>query len=325
MLGAAVRGLPLDKFERVIVGVLKTHAEQFGVEEALKFQFKALGRDDVSVVLMGATPNQPQTVLQMIKIAGVEGAVLVKDCDNTFSVEAVMETNAVYIARLEDHPHMRAGELSYAQLDGMSYVRNITEKRVISNTFCAGGYHFTDAFTLGCAISQHPSSQDAQFYLSHVIYEMLTAGIPFEGLAVSDYEDWGTPEAWERYCSGWGTLFVDLDGVICENGSAYFHPWWGEVEYQQRSLRALHALAESGRVKIVVTTSRPERLREITRLQLLGWGIQPHALIMGLPASAPRVLVDDAPAFANKARAYNVARNADELALVLHREWGVRI
>lgn len=325
MLGAAIRGLPLDKFERIIVGALVGHDAQFGVVEALKAQFAALGREDVAVVLLNPTPNQPATVRKMIEIADVRGAVLVKDCDNYFSIEEPSKEGAVYVARLEDHPHMRAGELSYVVLDEFGQVRNITEKRVISPTFCAGGYNFPDAFTLNLAIKQHPFSQDPQFYLSHVIYDLLVGGVAFEGQMVTGYEDWGTAEAWERYCNAWGTLFVDMDGVICENGSAYFCPRWGDVEEQPRSVKALAQLCKDDKVKIVVTTSRPEELRETTMAQLCGWGIHPHALVMGLPASAPRLLVDDAPAFVNKARAYNVARDADELAMVIHKEWGVVI
>jgi hypothetical protein len=73
-------------------------------------------------------------------------------------------------------------------------------------------------------------------------------------------------------------------------------------------------LHERGKVKIILTTSRPERLRKITLMELQTKGIPYDELIMGLP-HCQRVLIND---FAKSnpypsATAINMPRNQDIL------------
>lgn len=63
---------------------------------------------------------------------------------------------------------------------------------------------------------------------------------------------------------------------------------------------------------IVLTTGRPESMRELTRRQLSNAGIVYDILVMGL-GSGERILVNDYPGLSPKAFAYNVKRNVDGL------------
>ena len=72
--------------------------------------------------------------------------------------------------------------------------------------------------------------------------------------------------------------------------------------------------SEHGKVKIILTTSRPERLRGLTMDEMKKYNIPYDTLIMGLP-HCKRVVIND---FANSnpypaCESINLPRNSDNL------------
>lgn len=108
-------------------------------------------------------------------------------------------------------------------------------------------------------------------------------------------------------------FFIDIDGTILEHIQDF------ENITKYRTLPALPGAREKtvewhckGH-QIILTTARPESLREITEEQLHNAGVIYDMLLMGI-GSGPRILINDiAIAGTEKAIAYNVKRNIDGL------------
>ncbi len=105
------------------------------------------------------------------------------------------------------------------------------------------------------------------------------------------------------------TYFIDIDGTILEHIEDF------ENITRYKTLPALPGAREKT-VKwhceghmIILTTARPESLREITKEQLHNAGIVYDMLIMGIGAGE-RILINDYVK-TPKALAYNVLRNKD--------------
>ena len=147
---------------------------------------------------------------------------------------------------------------------------------------------------------------------------MMLSGSHFNGLRTSNFKDWGTLEAWNKYKSQYKCLFVDIDGTLVKNSSHHFPPYIGSGEPLQENIDALNKLYYDGKVRIILTTSRPPRYRGMTEEELKNKGIAYDELVMGLPHSQ-RILIND---FAKSnpypsATAINMPRNKNDLTELL--------
>jgi hypothetical protein len=196
------------------------------------------------------------------------------------------------------------------------FVTNIVEKRVISNFFCSGAYGFEDAQEY---LRYFNNLSDLKgLYISHIIYQMLLENKAFSAAVCSDYSDWGTLKDWNRYKAQFGTLFIDLDGTLIRNSGEYFEPVWGTTEGLKENIQAINRLYDSGKVQIIITTSRREEARQLTVKQLEKEGLRYHQIFFGLN-HGKRILVNDY-ARSNPFKScdsVNIARNSEDLGEML--------
>jgi hypothetical protein len=258
------------------------------------------------------TDSQSETVYTFLSGYDLDGFVFIKDSDGFYRCD-VEERNQVAYFDLNDMDDINARTKSYVDLDVNDVVTNIVEKKVISSTFSSGGYGFTDAKEF-CKTFEKLQDMDGECYISHIIFEMMLSGSTFYGTKTTDFKDWGTLDAWNKYKSQYKCLFVDIDGTLITNSSHHFPPYVGSGEPIENNIDYLAELHEQGRAKIVLTTSRPERLRQITITELQTKGIPYDELVMGLP-HCQRVIIND---FARSnpypsCKAINIPRNTDEL------------
>jgi hypothetical protein len=152
-------------------------------------------------------------------------------------------------------------------------------------------------------------------YISHIIFQMMLSGSKFVGLKTRNFKDWGTLESWNKYKSQYKCLFVDIDGTLVTNSSIHFPPYIGNGDPLQNNIDHLNSLHKSGKVKIVLTTSRPKCMKDETVHELKERGILYDELLMGLP-HCKRVIIND---FAKSnpypsCEAINIPRNTDNLS-----------
>jgi hydroxymethylpyrimidine pyrophosphatase-like HAD family hydrolase len=96
------------------------------------------------------------------------------------------------------------------------------------------------------------------------------------------------------------TLFLDIDGTVLEQPKGYCcaHLVNRPADSLKGVVQKLNDLYNDGHV-IILTTARPEPLRQQTMQQLSQTGIVYHQLVMGCSAG-PRIVVNDNYCFAIK-------------------------
>ena len=264
------------------------------------------------VLLPEQTDSQSETVYTFLSGYDLDGFIFIKDSDGFYKCD-VEERNQVAYFDLNDMDDINARTKSYVDLDVNDVVTNIVEKKVISSTFSSGGYGFADAKEF-CKTFEKLQDMDGECYISHIIFEMMLSGSTFYGTKTTDFKDWGTLDAWNKYKSQYKCLFVDIDGTLITNSSHHFPPYTGSGEPIEDNIDLLAELHEQGKAKIILTTSRPERLRQLTIQELQTKGIPFDDLVMGLP-HCQRIVIND---FARSnpypsCSAINIPRNENNL------------
>ncbi len=311
----AISGLNLDIFNNIYFIALKEHEKEYKFSKGLLENLKKynLHKKTVITLLDNQTNSQPETVYQGIKKNKIDGFIFIKDCDNYFEYEIKDDENQISYCSLDSFSSINPTNKSYIQLDNLSVVENIIEKKIISTTFCSGGYGFKSASEFSKTFEKL-NKLNPNLYTSDIIYDMMLENIMFYGKRAKTYSDFGTLQDFNKYKENFKTLFIDLDGTLVENSSQYLSPKVGESKPLQKNIDYLKHLSETQSLHIIITTSRPDKFRKITEKELKRHKIPYNSLIMGLP-HCQRVVVND---FSNtnpfpSANAINIVRNTETL------------
>jgi hypothetical protein len=314
MVTEAISGLNLDFFDNIYFICLQEHEDKYSFMKGFVAELDDAGlRAKSNVVLLPEqTDSQSETVYTFLSGYELDGFIFIKDSDGFYRCD-VEERNQVAYFDLNDMDDINARTKSYVDLDVNDVVTNIVEKKVISSTFSSGGYGFADAKEF-CKTFEKLQDMDGECYISHIIFEMMLSGSTFYGTKTTDFKDWGTLDAWNKYKSQYKCLFVDIDGTLITNSSHHFPPYTGSGEPIEDNIDLLAELHEQGKAKIILTTSRPERLRQLTIQELQTKGIPFDDLVMGLP-HCQRIVIND---FARSnpypsCSAINIPRNENNL------------
>lgn len=312
MLIEAIKGLSLKKFKSINIIVLKAHLETYKFEQGLMQQFKQLGISKINLIVLDKETNsQAETVYEGLLKSKIKDAFTVKDCDNFFNL-SFKSGNFLSVENLSNFSEINPSNKSYVQTNEHGHITNIVEKQIISNTFCTGCYGFRSADVFKKYFLQLKDKSD--LYISHIVYKMILEGEIFETVKCENYVDWGTKKDWDHYRSKFQTIFIDLDGVLVENGSEHFLPKWGETEGIKNNIELIKALYSSGRVQIIITTSRKPEFEQAIKKELEQKGIPYHKLLLGL-LHAKRILINDFSKTNNypSSIAINIPRNSSAL------------
>ena len=314
MVTEAISGLNLDFFDHIYFICLQQHEDKYSFMKGFVSELDDAGlREKSNIVLLPEqTDSQSETVYTFLSGYDLDGFIFIKDSDGFYRCD-VEERNQVAYFDLNDMDDINARTKSYVDLDVNDVVTNIVEKKVISSTFSSGGYGFADAKEF-CKTFEKLQDMDGECYISHIIFEMMLSGSTFYGTKTTDFKDWGTLDAWNKYKSQYKCLFVDIDGTLITNSSHHFPPYVGSGEPIENNIDFIAELHEQGKTKIVLTTSRPEKFRQLTIMELQTKGIPFDELVMGLP-HCQRVIIND---FARSnpypsCKAINIPRNTDDL------------
>jgi len=314
MVTEAISGLNLDFFDNIYFICLQQHEDKYSFMKGFVSELDDAGlRAKSNIVLLPEqTESQSETVYTFLSGYDLDGFIFIKDSDGFYRCD-VEEKNQVAYFDLNDMDDINARTKSYVDLDVNNVVTNIVEKKVISSTFSSGGYGFADAKEF-CKTFEKLQDMDGECYISHIIFEMMLSGSTFYGTKTTDFKDWGTLDSWNKYKSQYKCLFVDIDGTLVTNSSHHFPPYVGTGEPIEDNIDLLAELHEEGKAKIILTTSRPERLRQLTLQELQVKGIPYDELVMGLP-HCQRVIIND---FARSnpypsCSAINIPRNENNL------------
>jgi hypothetical protein len=202
-----IKRLPLQYISSVFV-VIPTFIEQkYAIKKLLQHEMAMINCPIRLTVLElhKTTSGEPETVAETIKQCGIKGQFLVKDPDNLFELNDI-EKNGICVFPLDMLENVTPADKSYVEIDDNQYISNIIEKKIISRFFCTGGYFFEDA---DWYIKFFESiSNQSKLYMSHVIYAMLLAKIPFRPIFIKSYVDLGSQKKWQIYKQKFVTLFI---------------------------------------------------------------------------------------------------------------------
>lgn len=345
MVVDAIAKLNLNRVHRIVIGVLREHIEKYcgsdvsTLIKAFEDGPAQIAELEITIVVIDAeTVDQVQTVECILKHGQVTGPIFLKDCDNQFACD-IPGTDAIGTLEIDKDMqslNVPAGK-SYAEIDCEGKINNIVEKVILGPNFCVGGYSFADARNFVEYVTKARNFQrisyatKVELAVSDVVWlkiisshllindnDAVNEQATFVTLPVTDYEDWGTVQAWEAYNRTFRSLFVDIDGTLIKNSGAYFKPNWGMKPPLDRSVAHLQELYKRGRTQIILTTSRTEAFREVTEKQLKLAGIPYDNIVFGM-LHCQRVLVNDY-AKTNpfpSAAAVNLKRDGDDLPELL--------
>jgi hypothetical protein len=111
---------------------------------------------------------------------------------------------------------------------------------------------------------------------------------------------------------------VDLDGTLVVNSGEHFEPVWGTTSGLKENIEAINRLYDSGKVQIIITTSRKEEARGVTERQLKKEGVRYHQILFGLNHGKRIVINDYARSNPFKScDSINIARNSNDLGDML--------
>lgn len=318
MCTESIRGLNIDFFDQIYFVFLKEHEDLYyssrAIEKSIKNTPDLYERIDSikTIILENPTGSQPETVYKAIIKENIDGFIYIKDSDGYFKSDIESEDNQVTYFDLSNINEINARSKSYIELDSNNRITNMVEKKVISSTFCVGGYGFKSSEDF-CRYYEKIKNLQGECYVSNVIFEMILDGKVFIGNESSDFLDWGTLKSWNDYKSKFYTVFSDLDGTLISNTSHLIPPFIGEGKPLLKNIESLKKIKDNGGF-IVITTSRPEEYRDITESEINQYKIPCDILIMGLPHSQ-RLIINDF----SKSNPYpscfsvNIQRNSDEI------------
>jgi len=313
-LARAAASVPDDSYYRTIVAVRAEHETKYQATALLR---RVFGPEVEVLVLPHDTRGPADTVAEMIRRASVACAFAVKDADSFFESAPLPSGSFVALSDVRTAPHMtNVGAKSFAVVNENNLIVEMVEKSLISNYVSVGLYGFESAETylrLFDRLSAEPGL--GELFVSHVMNRAIAGGMMVAPLLVSGLIDVGTLEDWRRHVRARGTIVTDLDGVVFENHSRYFPPFWSDDDIPiADNVAALRLWQEQG-AQIVFMTARPERHRDKTERTLQALGLAPHALIMDCRHGRRFLINDHAPSNPYpSAVAISTERNSPALA-----------
>lgn len=287
MVCESISKMDIKNVTKIVLITLEKHLLE-GFDPTAAF-VRAKIKTPIEVHVIKNSNSQPETVAAYLKNLNEDVKFFIKDCDNQFE-SLVEEKDEIAVFDIDNVSGKNMSSKSYCRFNSNGIISSIVEKRVISNTFCVGGYSFTSSrkFLESYERIKHHSN----LYVSHVIQDMILNGTSFTKKDVRNYHDWGTLEDWLEYRSQFSTIFLDIDGVLVKNSSEFLYPKWGETEALKENVLFANSLFDNGKTQIVLTTSRTEEYRDITENQLNSLGIKYHRIIFGL-LHAKRIVIND--------------------------------
>tara|TARA_Y100001938_G_C8095280_1_gene437718 strand:- start:1452 stop:2489 length:1038 start_codon:yes stop_codon:yes gene_type:complete len=302
----------LDEGYNITIGVLKEHDEKFHASEFIEYEYGEV--DKLRVVIIDKPTRGPaDTVAQIISLANIDidSPIFIKDCDSFFTHHPT-DNNYVCVSKVQDHDVLKKlSSKSFVNVNSQGIIHSIIEKKVVSDTFCVGGYKFESA-KLFLENFEEINSQ-SELFVSDVIQRALFKEIVFSENKVENYVDVGTIDDWLEY-NNKPVIFCDIDGTVVVSQQRVGDNPYHELGIPlKKNVKILLEYQEKG-CCIVFTTARDESTDYFTRNTLDNLGFKNYRLLSGLP-NADRLLINDY-AKTNpfpRAVAINLNRDTDDL------------
>lgn len=273
--------------------ITEEHAKEFDAEYALRRVYG--DNPNVKITVLSDFTSGPAETVYLALKDSADTSVIIQDCDSFFDYNIKQDENFVCYIKLEEYP-----EIDYVASKGFIVIneeedslRNIVEKKVISDTVCVGAYGFASSQEF-CNTFLKLKSLNAseEIFVSHIVKNMLMDQQIFVTKHATNYFDLGTYESYVKVRNSHATYFVDLDGVIFRNQSSHFTNNYSNDPTLIENAVGYFIKKQQHGATFIFTTSRPSQYSLITERALTNAGFKNFRVIYDLPHS-PRVLVND--------------------------------
>lgn len=301
----------LEKGCQVTIGILKEHNEEYHAHEFIRHE---LGSRVNVVVLPEVTKGPADTVYQIIKNSPYvmqDEEILIKDCDSFFDHQHT-PGNYICVSNIAEHEVLKKlASKSFVVSNEQGIITDIVEKKVVSDTFCVGGYKFSSS-KLYCDTFEEISSTN-EIFVSDVIQRMLFNGQIITEKKVTNYVDVGTADDWFEF-NDKPVIFCDIDGTLIKSQSRVGTDTYDDDPVMLYKNIKLMLEYQNRGAQFIFTTSRPKEYEERTRQVLDDLGFSNYQLLIGL-LNSKRILIND---YNNsnpfpRAVAINIPRNSDTI------------
>lgn len=298
MIEKSLENINCDIFDRIIITIVRPHAEQYEADIIMKQVFANNPKVELCI-LENFTSSASETIYLTLKKMKVQGSIVIKDSDNRVGVQFEnIISNMIVGYDLQQHPNVsNIPGKSFLILNGNRQVVDIVEKQIVSNIICLGVYCFSnaDAFIQAYMALQNQKEVRELFISNLISFMIKSQKQSFTSKMAYAYDDWGTLNEWINEQKKCRTYFVDVDGVIIKNSGKYGRVnWYNNSTLLQNNIQFLKLLQEAG-AQIIITTSRPEEFRAGLEKIFSTVGLKPYAILMGLNHAARLVINDFAP------------------------------
>ncbi len=294
--------------------ITEQHAEEFDAKYAIEHVYGD-NPNVIITVLKDFTSGPAETVYRALENFK-DDSLIIQDCDSFFNYDISHGSNFVCYIRLQDYPTIDyiASKSFVVINEEEDSLRNIVEKKVISENICVGAYGFRSSAEFCKAFENlKQSNTEGEIFVSHIIKQLLLEEQIFVTKHVTNYLDLGTYDSYIKVKNDYTTYFVDLDGVLFKNQSEHFTNNYSNRPTPIDSAVSYFLKLQKNGATLIFTTSRPEEYSGITENALRHFGFKKIRVIYGLPHS-PRVLVNDVSKTNPfpSATAINSPRDSDE-------------
>lgn len=302
----------IGKYDITVV-ILQEHVERYNALEFVKNELPG----SFIVVVPKPTSGPAETVKIalhdiMLMKDDIDFEFLVKDCDSFFD-HVPISGNYVCVSNVGNHETLNnLSSKSFVRYNDQDIITNIIEKAVVSDSFCVGAYKFASANEY-LETYEKLRNRNGEFFVSHIIQDMLNNGSIFKKVSVTNYVDVGTAADWHKY-NDMPVLFCDIDGTLVKAQSRYGNNSYDTVpNVLKENVKRIREYHDKG-CQIFFTTARPHTYREQTDKMLRDLGFTNFELITGLH-NARRVLINDYNTSNPypRAEAINIYRDHDNL------------
>ena len=270
---------------KITITILKLHDEIYNASQKLKSAFG----DAVNILILEKPTLGPADTVYQTLLSGLvnlNSPILIKDCDGFYDTD-LLQGNVVYVSKLSENLDIRnASAKSYTISNEQNIISMLVEKKIVSDTFCVGGYQFESALDFIINYKKLVGSRDTEIFVSNIIDYMISAGSVFVEQNTSNFVDVGTAEDWFMF-NDKPTYFCDIDGTIIKTVDDYFDV----CEPIMDNVLKLIEKKDKG-CKIIFCTARSKKYEIHTRNLLDQLGFAGCELIMEVHHSK-RILIND--------------------------------
>jgi hypothetical protein len=260
MIEKVLETFNLDKYDKVIITILKEHCEKFDADVVLKQIF----HEKIKVcVLKSRTKDPSETIYRTIEEQNLQGFITIKDSDCYVKGNFPLYSSFVASMKLEDilKSTTKIHNKSFIMASEEGLIHDIVEKKVVSNLICLGVF----CIKISKFIEAYQKIKDSlvykmgeEVYVSHIISYLVYSGESIHSIEAIEFKDWGTIEEWEAEQKKYRSYFFDIDGVFLQNCGKYgIKNWSNYFEPIEDNLKILEKLSNNG-AQIFFTTSRSD-------------------------------------------------------------------